>query len=42
MWSVAWFYKFAPKDIWDMLIDELMFWEAGILEVSPLVDNIHG
>jgi hypothetical protein len=30
LWSIAYSYRFSPRDIWEMDLDELYFWSDGM------------
>ena len=37
IWGVAWFYHFPPDKIWNMYVDEIIFWDKGISEITKML-----
>jgi len=39
MWAIAYTFHFSPESLWDMTIEDMMFWTEGIKKVKEWQDN---
>jgi hypothetical protein len=38
-WGLGYFYHWSPDIIWDLSVDDALFWHKGILHIEREIDG---